>query len=135
MSDCRALQFLVGFVLLVDQILLCPLAGHAEPPGRYGGHAIQHGAAAGQKGTTQTPVRGIPDQDVAHDAVQRGLITPLHQVLSMVTKAVPGRVLSVQLDHIDNSEWLYHFRVIAVDGRCETVTVDAVTNIIVDRKQ
>jgi hypothetical protein len=106
------------------------VAAAADGPGEGGGRAAEHGTAGPQKGLPAAP-RGVPDQDVARDAVRRGLVNPLDSVLPTVGRAVPGRVVAVQLGQDSSGAWLYHFRVVRDDGRYAGVTVNATTNVVV----
>jgi hypothetical protein len=112
----------------------CPLAA-AESPGQGGGHAGEHGGAGTSRPARPVGPDNAPDQDIAREAVSRGLVSPLDRVLATVARVVPGHVVGVRLDRDDAGNWLYHFRVIMDDGRYASVIVNAATNVVVAMEQ
>ena len=69
-------------------------------------------------------------QDRARDAVRRGEIRPLEDVLARVQKRYPGRVLDVDLDR-SRPKWVYRLRVLTREGNVLRIAVDARTARII----
>ena len=65
----------------------------------------------------------------ARDAVGRGEIQPLEQVLAGVRSAYPGRVMDVDLRQRGNS-WTYHIKLLTPDNAVMNINVDAQTGRI-----
>ncbi len=65
----------------------------------------------------------------ARDAVGRGDIRPLDQVLAGVRSAYPGRVMDVDLRQQGNS-WIYHIKLLTSDDAMMNISVDATTGSI-----
>ena len=80
-------------------------------------------AAGGQ---TQIP----PDFELARDAVARGEILPLAEVLSRLQKSHPGRVIEVELEYSDD-RLVYEVELVTADGRLIEVDMNAATGEIV----
>lgn len=64
------------------------------------------------------------DQDKARQAVQRGEMRPLADILSEVRPRLPGEVVGVEIER-RKGRWMYEFRVIGAEGRVYEVYVDA----------
>lgn len=62
----------------------------------------------------------------ARDAVQRGEILPLEQVMARVQGRFPGRLLDVRLNR-SNGRWTYYLKMLTHEGRVLNVAVDART--------
>lgn len=60
------------------------------------------------------------------EAVERGDIKPLSDVLTIVGPRLPGEVVGVEVEH-EKGEWIYEFRVLNRDGRIFEVYVDGAT--------
>ena len=69
------------------------------------------------------------DHDLARDLVAAGVIQPLGDIVRSLAAAVPGRVVGVRLDRVDD-RWIYAFRLVTPDGRRIRVEVDAASGAI-----
>lgn len=69
------------------------------------------------------------DQDTARQAVERGEVKPLAEVLAAVRSKLPGDVVGVKIEK-KRSRWYYEFRVADAKGRLFEVYVDAQTATI-----
>lgn len=65
---------------------------------------------------------GWGGRDRARDAVRRGEILPLDQVMNRVQRRYPGRLLDVRLD---DRRLVYHMRMLTRRGRVLRIAVDA----------
>lgn len=72
-----------------------------------------------------TPVVAL-DHDAVRQAVERGDIRPLAEILAAVRGQLPGDVVGVEIEQ-KNGRWLYEFRVVDRRGRLFEVYVDART--------
>lgn len=63
------------------------------------------------------------NQDAVRDAVQRGEIRPLAEVLKAGEAALPGQVLGVKLKH-KNGRLVYELKILSGQGRVREVYVD-----------
>lgn len=70
------------------------------------------------------------DQDSARDATKAGKIKPLPEILAVVKKKVPGRVVDVQLSK-KKIPWIYRVKVLTRSGKVVKVFVNAETAKIV----
>jgi uncharacterized membrane protein YkoI len=66
------------------------------------------------------------DHDRAREAVTRGEIRPLAEILGAVRGKLPGEVAGVEIEQ-KNGRWMYEFRVFGKDGRLFEVYVDGQT--------
>jgi len=64
------------------------------------------------------------DQDRARQALERGDIRPLDQVLDAARKALPGDVVKIELDH-DDGRWIYEIKILTAAGERREVEIDA----------
>ncbi len=64
------------------------------------------------------------DRDALRDAVQRGEIRSLAEILAVVRDKLPGKVAGVEVER-EGGRWLYEFRVVDAKGRLFEVYVDA----------
>ena len=69
------------------------------------------------------------DQDAVRQAVERGEIKALADVLAVVRSRLPGEVVGVKIEQ-KRSRWYYEFRVADAKGRLFEVYVDAQTAAI-----
>jgi uncharacterized membrane protein YkoI len=69
------------------------------------------------------------DQDVARQAVERGEIKALADILAAVREKLPGEVVGVEIERRDG-RWFYELRVSGAKGRLFEVYVDARTGAI-----
>ena len=66
----------------------------------------------------------VSDQDRARQALERGEIRPLDQVLAAARKALPGEVVKVELER-DDGRWIYEIKVLTAEGERREVEIDA----------
>jgi hypothetical protein len=69
---------------------------------------------------------GPRDHDAVRQAVERGEIRALSDILSALRGKLPGEVTGVEIEH-KNGRWLYEFRVVDSKGRLFDIYVDART--------
>lgn len=69
------------------------------------------------------------DQDMVRQAVERGEIRPLAEILKAVRSKLPGDVVGVEIEQ-KRGRWFYEFRVADNKGRLFDVYVDAHSGII-----
>lgn len=81
----------------------------------------------------ESTVRAEADPEQIRAATESGQIRPLTEILNIVSKEVPGKVLAVQVDN-DGSPWLYRIKVRGQEGNVKLVTVNAETGEITDIK-
>jgi uncharacterized membrane protein YkoI len=66
------------------------------------------------------------DHDRALEAVQRGEVMPLEQVLMAVRAKIEGVVVRTKLEQ-ENGGWVYELKVLDRDGRMREINVNAKT--------
>ena len=71
-----------------------------------------------------------PDFELARDAVERGEILPLAEVLSRLQESHPGRVIEVELEYSENI-LVYEVELVIDDGRLIEVEMNAATGAFV----
>ncbi len=81
----------------------------------------------------ETPVMADANPEQVRAATESGKIKPLSEILNVVGKKVPGKVLDVQVDN-DGSPWLYRIKVRGKKGDVTSVTVNAETGKIMEIK-
>ena len=69
------------------------------------------------------------ERDEVHEAVERGDIRSLADILSAIRDKLPGEVVGVEVERKE-SRWVYEFRVVDREGRLFEVYVDARTAAI-----
>jgi uncharacterized membrane protein YkoI len=72
-----------------------------------------------------------PDYEFAHDAVERGEILPLAEVLTRLHDSYPGRVVEVELEREDGM-LIYEVELVTREGRLIEVEIDAVSGRIIE---
>lgn len=72
---------------------------------------------------------GARDHDDVRQAVERGEIRSLADILAAIRDKLPGEVAGVEIEQ-KNGRWLYEFRVVDSKGRLFEVYVDARTGEI-----
>ena len=77
------------------------------------------------------PVSASEDADRARQALEKGEIRPLEEILRAAREAVPGDVVAVDLKR-DDGRWRYKLRILGADGKRRTVKVDAGSAKILD---
>ncbi len=85
---------------------------------------------------TCASVHAAPPHDARHDhdharqALSRGEVRPIAEILARVANAVPGEVVEVEFERLRRhgaEAWVYELKIIAEDGRLLEVQVDAAT--------
>jgi uncharacterized membrane protein YkoI len=66
------------------------------------------------------------DHDRAREALERGEILPMSQILARVETQMPGEVIEVELER-EHGRLVYELKVLAPNGRVSEVLVDAAT--------
>ena len=66
------------------------------------------------------------DKDSVREAVARGEIRSLAEILATVRDKLPGKVAGVEIERV-KQRWVYEFRVVGADGHLFDVFVDART--------
>jgi uncharacterized membrane protein YkoI len=69
------------------------------------------------------------DQDIARQAVERGEIRALADILAIVRSKLPGKIVRVKIER-KKSRWYYEFRIVDAKGRLFEAYVDARTGEI-----
>ena len=66
-----------------------------------------------------------PDQhDAVREAVKRGEVLPLPQVLDIAGERLPGEVLEVELEH-ERGKLIYEIKVLTESGEIRKIKIDA----------
>lgn len=78
-------------------------------------------------------MRAEADPEQIRAATEAGKIRPLSEILQIVGRRVPGKVLDVQVDDV-GSPWLYRVMVRGNKGDVTSVTLDAETGRIMEIK-
>ncbi len=66
------------------------------------------------------------EQDCAREALLKGEIRPLTEVLKAVREKVPGDIIEIELDREDGM-WVYEVKVLPPSGRRKKLEIDART--------
>ena len=74
---------------------------------------------------------GQDDHVAAREALRRGEILPLNDILEIVRRRVPGDVIEVDLDRDDNA-WEYEIKVLTSTGRVREVKLNARNGAILE---
>lgn len=72
-----------------------------------------------------------PDFEIAEEAVAKGQILPLAEVLARVQALQPGRVVEVELEQ-DDGVMVYEVELVTPDGRLIEVDLNAATGALVE---
>ncbi len=80
------------------------------------------------------PLLHADERDQVREAVERGEIRSLADILVTIRGKLPGDVVGVEVEH-KNGRWLYEFRVVDTNGRLFEVYVDARTATIERTKE
>ena len=72
-------------------------------------------------------------QDRARDAVNKGEIRPLEDVMTSIQRRYHGRLLDVNLDQ-SGPRWVYHLKMLTRNGQVMRLVVDARTGQILDAR-
>jgi hypothetical protein len=73
------------------------------------------------------------DQERALEAVKKGKVKPLSEVLRVVQERAPGDVVRVKLSR-SKGQLFYRITVLTVDGRYREVVVNAQSNVVVSMR-
>lgn len=71
------------------------------------------------------------DQDEAREAVERGAIRPLEEILAKLRDRYPGEIVKIKLER-EHGLWVYEFRLLDPRGRLREITVDAATGAVTE---
>lgn len=71
----------------------------------------------------------VPDFERAEDAMLRGEILPLAEILERLAAVQPGRVIEVELE-VEDGVLIYEIELISPDGRILEVDINAATGDI-----
>jgi uncharacterized membrane protein YkoI len=77
------------------------------------------------------PQAGERERNAMREAVQRGEIRPLAEILAAIRDKLPGEVVGVEIER-KRERWLYELRVVDRQGRLFEVHVDA-RNAVIER--
>lgn len=69
-------------------------------------------------------------REVMREAVERGEIKPLSEVLTIVRPKLSGEIVGVEIE-VEGRSWIYEFRVVDKSGNVIEAYVDAATGEIV----
>ena len=75
------------------------------------------------------------DHEHAHQALARGEVRPLAEILARVATEVPGEVVDVEFEREQwrgAKRWVYELKIIVADGHLLEVLVDAATGRILE---
>ncbi len=64
------------------------------------------------------------DHERAREALERGEVLPLAEILERVQGQMPGEVIETELDR-EHRHWIYELKLIDADGRIVELEVDA----------
>ncbi|MEZ5839719.1 MAG: peptidase [Hyphomicrobiales bacterium] len=113
MSRRAALQALVGMAALA--------AGPALADRRHRHHDDDHDA---------------DDHDLAHEALERGEVRPLAEILGRIKPSLPENAEIVDISFARrDGQWLYRFKLIDGAGARSVMLVDAATGEIVETRE
>lgn len=73
----------------------------------------------------------VADFDRALEAVARGEIKRLSEIMPRIEKEFGGRAVETEIE-TDHGRWVYEFEILTPDGRLFEVDVDAVTGETID---
>lgn len=89
------------------------------------------GAAVADDDHDDARERDHDRQDQLREAVERGEIKPLSDVLRLVKPKLPGEIVGVEAEH-KSGVWIYELRILDSQGRVFDAHVDAATANITD---
>jgi len=70
------------------------------------------------------------EQDAIRDALRRGEVLPLMQVLDIAAKHVPGDVIEVELEH-EKKLLIYEIKILSQQGHVRKLKIDARTGTLI----
>lgn len=74
------------------------------------------------------------EHEAARQALARGEILPLVQILAIVAKETPGDILAIELEY-RRSRPVYEVRVLGPDGRVREIFLDARNGAVIRREE
>lgn len=80
-------------------------------------------------GAAAVPAFSDDGHEQAREALQRGEIRPLSEILATVQKEIPCEIIEVEFER-DDGLWLYEIKAIDPSGRFMKIHVDAARNTI-----
>lgn len=89
------------------------------------------GAAVADDDHEDSRERDHGRQDQLREAVERGEIKPLSDVLRLVKPKLPGEIVGVEVER-KSGGWIYELRVLDAKGRVFDAHVDAATAAVTD---
>jgi len=90
--------------------------------------------SAAQADTSRSHGDDDDDHNAAREALERGEVLPLGDILDRVEGRLPGRILKVEFER-EHGAWVYEFKVLRSDGRRIEVYVDAATATILSQEE
>lgn len=75
-------------------------------------------------GDTDDDTDDSSQQDLARDAVRKGLVRPLEEVLALVRKTVKGDIVEIEFD-TDDGRFVYEIEYVDPSGHLMEIKVDA----------
>lgn len=84
-------------------------------------------AAAGE---TETAVAEASQQDEAREAVSKGLVRPLEEVLAEVRKTIKGDIVEIEFEK-DDDRFIYEIEYVDPDGHLMEIKIDARTLAVI----
>lgn len=85
-------------------------------------------------GATSLPARADDGHEQAREALQRGEIRPLDEILAKVRREIPGEIIEVEFER-EHGIWQYEIKAIDPSGRRMKIYVDASQNIVLKVKR
>ena len=85
-------------------------------------------------GNGDAPPSPAADFERALDAVARGEIKRLSEIMPRIEKEFGGRAVETELE-TDDGRWVYEFEILTPEGHLFEVDVDAVTGETIDVKE
>lgn len=75
------------------------------------------------------------DHDKAREALERGEIKPLEEILALVRDQLKGRIVGVEIER-EKGRWMYEFRLVDDRGRVSEAYVDGLSGKVdkIERK-
>jgi uncharacterized membrane protein YkoI len=86
-----------------------------------------------EKSRHQSSREAITQHDQIRDALKRGEIKPLVEIMAAAEAVVPGQVVGVEVEHVQG-KLVYELKIVSAKGRIREVYVDAANLDIVKVK-
>jgi uncharacterized membrane protein YkoI len=81
-------------------------------------------------GETELILIDSSQQDEAREAVKKGLVRPLEEVLTEVRKTIKGDIVEIEFEK-DDGRFIYEIEYVAPDGHLMEIKIDAKTLAVV----